>query len=252
MVSFRELRDKYQIPRVKKIKLGWWGRYILNPPSVVIAQLLMPFRITPNQITVVWLLMGLAGGILFSFGDYWKSIIAALIFQLTIVFDGVDGLIARYKKLSSPSGEYFESVTHTLVHDIFIVVGITFGAYNQTGNILMFALGFSMVISLLLHKFLFLEKIHLFVKNKLFSKVKKTQKKIKIHKSHLTLLKKIYDSTFFLYVGISLINFVTIAAIFKRLDILLWFYGLTFPIIIAALLFFEIYRGYGWVSELFK
>jgi len=104
----------------------------------------------------------------------------------------------------------------------------------------------------LFYKFIFIEKIHLFVRNKLFLDIKKTTKKVSDGKTRFNLIKKLFDSIIFIYQGPSMVNFVLIAAIFHRLDIFLWFYGLTLPIIVLALMFFEIHRGYDSVEEFFK
>ena len=255
MLSFKELRKEFQSERAAEIKASWWVRYTYNPLSVFFARFLLHTSITPNQITLLWVLTGAIGCALLISGDYWNAIIAAILFQFIIVLDGIDGILARYKKLSSIRGEYFESIAHTFVNDIFLMVGVTFGVYTKFKHPIVFALGFAAVISALMFKFVFLEKIHLVVKSKLH--LKQTSKhgaaeEKKPAMPRKSLLKRIYDSTIFIYKSQATVNLVGIAAIFNRLDLFLLFYGVTFPIVMVAMLIFEFFRGNDWVYNLLR
>lgn len=98
-----------------------------------ISKRLVRTRVTPNQITLGGMTIGLLGALLLSRPGYWPQLIGSLLFLLCVVVDGVDGEIARLKLQESPFGHYLDVVTDNIVH-IAIFVGIAFGLYHDTGN----------------------------------------------------------------------------------------------------------------------
>lgn len=84
---------------------------------------LLPSWVTPNGITVVSLLPGLAAAVLAAFGIlHW----ALLAFALNRVLDGLDGLLARGRGLQSDLGGYLDIVIDFLVYAA-IPIGVWIG-----------------------------------------------------------------------------------------------------------------------------
>jgi len=83
-----------------------------------------------------------AAGILFSFGNYWYAIIAALLSNLSEELDYVDGEVARYKGTSSPFGQYLDRLGHIIVYPT-LFMGISYGVYNNFHNPIIFIFGCS-------------------------------------------------------------------------------------------------------------
>jgi len=65
---------------------------------------LMHTGVTPNQVTIVSTLVGLAGVGLLLLGTYWPQAIGAGLVLLATIIDGVDGELARLKFLESALG----------------------------------------------------------------------------------------------------------------------------------------------------
>ena len=64
----------------------------------------MKTPITPNQITTLGMLFGLAGGLICIKGDYFSMLIGACLFLICYVLDNCDGEIARTKVMRSIFG----------------------------------------------------------------------------------------------------------------------------------------------------
>jgi phosphatidylglycerophosphate synthase len=89
--------------------------------------------ITPNQVTLANTALGLLSAWLFSLPGYWPRLIAALMFLISVTFDGVDGELARLKMTESRFGARLDVMTDNLVH-VAIFVGIMTGCYRASGS----------------------------------------------------------------------------------------------------------------------
>lgn len=89
--------------------------------------------ITPNQVTLANTALGLLSAWLFCLPGYWPRLIAALMFLVSVTFDGVDGELARLKMTESRWGARLDVMTDNLVH-IAIFAGIMTGCYRASGS----------------------------------------------------------------------------------------------------------------------
>ncbi len=102
-------------------------RYI----SIYLTKLLLYTRITPNQITVFWSILGIIGATLFIINSYITNIIATLLLILTFTLDKTDGQIARYKKKFSRKGLELDWSAGR-AYPLLTLVFITLGVYTTT------------------------------------------------------------------------------------------------------------------------
>ncbi len=100
---------------------GYISKHINRKMSEPMARLLAKTKITPNQMT--WVAFGIA---LLSFVSFvlGNNIIAGLLVQLSSIFDGIDGSLARLKGMTSEFGGFLDSVLDRYA-DILIVLGLT-------------------------------------------------------------------------------------------------------------------------------
>lgn len=89
--------------------------------------------ITPNQVTLANTAWGLLSAWLFSLPGYWPRLIAALMFLVSVTFDGVDGELARLKMTESRWGARLDVMTDNLVH-VALFAGIMTGCYRASGS----------------------------------------------------------------------------------------------------------------------
>ena len=112
---------------------GFLARHFDRPVSRFISKRLARTRISPNQVTLIGVTIGLTGAWLFSFPYYLAQMLGAALFLFCVIIDGVDGELARLTLRESTFGHYLDVITDNLVH-VAIFIGIAYGLYNETEN----------------------------------------------------------------------------------------------------------------------
>ena len=141
--SIRELRKICQEP-------VWnyenpYTKFFYRKVSIYFTKLLLHTFITANQATLISLAFGLLGVILFSLQYY---LFGALMFPLSILFDCIDGEIARYRRTSSIKGVYLDVMTHYII-DSSIFVGLSIGVFRAIHNPLILEMGMISAVSIM-------------------------------------------------------------------------------------------------------
>jgi len=119
--------------------------------AVYPAKLFLYLPFTPNQITGIWILIKIVMALLLVTGGYVTTVVALLIFQLASIIDGVDGVVARFRKHFSLNGIYLDYFGHYFCNSLLLIT-LAIGTYNKTNNFLHFVSGALAVFSLLLAK----------------------------------------------------------------------------------------------------
>jgi len=84
--------------------------------------------VTPNQITIVSFLIGLASGLFFL--NY--LLIGGLLAQISSILDGVDGDLAVFTEQTSSFGGFMDSVLDRYA-DAAILIGMTYHVFSKQG-----------------------------------------------------------------------------------------------------------------------
>jgi len=91
----------------------------------VIVRRLAPTGLSPNVVTTVVLLLGLASGALFAGGERWMMNLGAGVFMLAMLGDHIDGNLARATGKTSTFGHYFDHLAMATTYAVmFVGVGI--------------------------------------------------------------------------------------------------------------------------------
>ena len=113
---------------------------IYRPLAESIVKVLVKTRVTPNQITTLGIFISIIAGFLFALGE-WKYLIAgAVLTQVVLISDMVDGKVARYKKFGTAFGEWYDGIANKIFKYI-LFLGATIGAYRVSGEPLMLIVG---------------------------------------------------------------------------------------------------------------
>ncbi len=116
-------------------------RYIIRKISGFISGLLIKTPVTPNQVTIVSLILGIISGVLFSFGGHAYTIDAGILYFLSTVFDQCDGEVARLKQMETEFGRKLDIIVDAIANAV-IVIGITIAVYVKMGSVLVIIIGF--------------------------------------------------------------------------------------------------------------
>lgn len=118
---------------LKRLRLrpgGLAAQAVNRRVSVPITRMLLPLPITPNWMTTVTGLIGLAASAAMIQGGYVWAVVGAALMQFSSILDGCDGEIARMKYQSSDFGGWYDSIWDEWVNAIFLAaVG-----YNLAGS----------------------------------------------------------------------------------------------------------------------
>jgi hypothetical protein len=99
---------------------------LYRPLSFFLVKLVYPFPITPNQLSVVAMATGIAGGLCFTLGTSSAFVWAGLLFALANVIDCSDGMLARFKRNGTLTGRIVDGVLDYVV-SISMYVGLAVG-----------------------------------------------------------------------------------------------------------------------------
>ena len=113
---------------------GVISRFLNRPLSRSLSRLLVRFPLWPSQLTLLFMLLPLAGVIFLIRGDYLGFALGAIFFQLHSALDGCDGEIARVKYLESESGGKLDALCDRFSTLLF-AIGLGFGLSHQPGII---------------------------------------------------------------------------------------------------------------------
>ncbi len=102
---------------------GFISRFVNRPISKRISVMLSYFPISPNIITIISFVTGLMAAFMFIKGNYFFTLFAGLLVQLSSIIDGCDGEIARLKFQGTPFGAWFDTILDRYV-DTAISIGI--------------------------------------------------------------------------------------------------------------------------------
>ncbi len=111
---------------------GFVDRYFNRKLSRWFTRGFVAMGLSPNAITVVATVIGLAAAGLFGVGTYAGGIAAALLFQFAAVIDCCDGEVARLTFTESPFGAWLDIAMDNVVH-MAIFGGIAVGTFLHAG-----------------------------------------------------------------------------------------------------------------------
>jgi hypothetical protein len=157
-----ELRDKtakqiqkLSIPRLRlkianRANDGFFSVYVLRRFSKILTWVAVKIGATPNQVTIASFAIGLYAAYLFAQGDTWSLIAGAILLQVSIIVDCVDGELARYTRKFSELGAWLDAITDR-VKEYAVFLGLAYGAYVHHGQNLWLLAAIMMAIQTFRH-----------------------------------------------------------------------------------------------------
>lgn len=111
------------------------GRFLFS-------KLLVHTPISPNQVSIAAMLLGLVSAWLFALGHHQAAIWGAILLQVSAIVDCVDGDLARVLFKESPLGKWLDIVGDQIVH-LGVFGGIALGLYRADSQAPVLLLGAS-------------------------------------------------------------------------------------------------------------
>ena len=107
----------FVIPEWKKKKGAMVTRLLYRPISYVCSSIFAQFGVTANIVSYISLIIGIVGSLCFLIPSYIAQIIGAVIINIWLLFDCIDGNIARTIK-KQPFGEFADAISS------YVLVGL--------------------------------------------------------------------------------------------------------------------------------
>lgn len=120
---------------------GLVDKYFNRPVGRWLSKILVHTSVSPNLVSIVATLLGLASAWLFAQGDYWPALWGAILLQVSAIVDCVDGDLARVLFKESRLGRWLDIAGDQVVHfSVFACIGIgLYRAGNETTVLLLAA-----------------------------------------------------------------------------------------------------------------
>jgi phosphatidylglycerophosphate synthase len=156
----RSFAERYRLMR-SRWNEDWWsivfGGPIGNVLNAVIADVSW---ITPNGITWVSFLCKLAAGPLLLLGTWSMDLTSAVLLQVHVVLDCMDGSLARYRKASSAIGAFLDKVTD-MIGLVAITAAIGWRVHVDSGDAVALLVSVLIAASILLRSYAYWVVAHL-------------------------------------------------------------------------------------------
>ena len=113
---------------------GFFSVFFLRKLSKILTWVAVKIKATPNQVTLLSFAIGLYSAYLFSRGTFASILLGAILLQVSIIVDCVDGELARYTRKFSKLGAWLDAVTDR-VKEYMVFLGLAYGASLEGKNL---------------------------------------------------------------------------------------------------------------------
>ena len=138
--------------------------YLLRPIASTIVWVLYPTPITPNQLTVAAIVVGIAAAFTYTLNTPTAIAIAGLLVTAKDILDDADGQLARAKEMYSRRGRFLDSIGDFAVN-VALFTAITSVVYKTHDNVMTIVLGvlglFGITLRVSYHVFYQVSFLHL-------------------------------------------------------------------------------------------
>ena len=113
----------------------WWSSFVTSPLAILAnyGAVDVPWM-TPNRITAASFLVALMASIGIVVGGTACFIAAAVLIHISHILDCMDGQMARYSKVTSPVGSYFDRLTDQVQVTLWFGAA-GYAAYAQSASV---------------------------------------------------------------------------------------------------------------------
>jgi phosphatidylserine synthase len=113
---------------------GFFSVFVLRKFSKLFTWAAVRLKMTPNQVTVISFAIGLLSAYAFSRGTFWTIFTGAVLLQLSIIVDCVDGELARYTRQFSALGAWLDAITDR-IKEYLVFFALAYGAAKNGSDL---------------------------------------------------------------------------------------------------------------------
>ena len=136
-----DLNDaKLRLKLANRANDGFYSVFFLRKISKLFTWLAVKLNMTPNQVTLISFAIGIFSAYQFSLGTYWTIFSGAVLLQLSIIIDCVDGELARYNRTFSALGAWLDAITDR-IKEYLVFFALAYGAAKSGRDLWIPAIG---------------------------------------------------------------------------------------------------------------
>ncbi|WP_436666720.1 CDP-alcohol phosphatidyltransferase family protein [Latilactobacillus sakei] len=125
MYSLQDIKNSRSAQKRYIDKIDVWVFYVVRPLANLLTWVLLKLKLTANMATLISTIIGVIGEILLVTTSNNQTLVGLIFINLWIVFDCIDGNIARTTKNSNKLGEYYDGLSgYTFVAFLYLALGI--------------------------------------------------------------------------------------------------------------------------------
>ena len=120
--------------KTRKVPDIFWNAYVCRPIAAVLLASLERTRITPNQITLLSLVVTVASAALLVGVPGYAGLVAGIVvFELSYVLDCADGMLARWRGIASETGHLLDFLIDE-IKAFVVLAAVAFRLFLESSN----------------------------------------------------------------------------------------------------------------------
>lgn len=119
--------DRIARLQANRVDDGFYSTFVVRKLSKPLTALALRLGMSPNSITLISFAVGLLAAGSFALGDRWALVVGAILLQLSLIIDCVDGEVARATRKFSALGAWLDASTDR-VKEYLAYAGLAAGA----------------------------------------------------------------------------------------------------------------------------
>lgn len=146
MSWFSEYKKSLKMTEVE----DYFDLFFFRPLAFLLVKLIYPTNITPNQLTITAVILGIISGFMYAQGLPHGFVLGAVFFMLYNIFDCSDGQLARLKNNGTHAGRIIDGIADYIATlAVFIGIGIGFANHQDNPGLWWFLIVLLIVSSVL-------------------------------------------------------------------------------------------------------
>ena len=119
--------DRIARLQANRVDDGLYSTFVVRRLSKPLTRVALRIGLSPNTVTVISFFIGLAAAASFAVGDRWGLVLGAVLLQLSLIVDCVDGEVARATRRFTAVGAWLDASTDR-VKEFLAYAGLAYGA----------------------------------------------------------------------------------------------------------------------------